>query len=169
MNLTLSCTTGVPLGRRPACTWCPLRASTKRTVRSVPFGSLAEWTSCVRAANEQTGTPPIAEGTSRRSGGQAIRLHLVSNSFVDEFDVPKRHSARWPNGILTSGLPTSRPTQHRSTRGQRTTQQRANRRRHKPPIRRAGRRSACTWCRAIPPDAKKPHIRLVGRIGCQAT
>ena len=92
--------------------------------------------------NEPRSGAPIAEGTSRRSGGQAIRLHLVSNSFVDEFDVPKRHSARWPNGILTSGLPTSRPTQHRSTRGQRTTQQRANRRRHKPPIRRTKAQTA---------------------------
>jgi hypothetical protein len=92
---------------------------------------LAEWDSYCRSANQQTGTPakrsvvneprggaPIAEGTSRRSGGQAIRLHLVSNSFVDEFDVLKRHSARWPNGILTSGLPTSRPAQRQSPKAQ---------------------------------------------------
>jgi hypothetical protein len=58
VNLTLSCTTGVPLGRRPACTWCPLRASTKRTVRSVPFGSLAEWDSCFRSAASKTASRP---------------------------------------------------------------------------------------------------------------
>ena len=42
-----------------------------------------------RVVNEPRDGAPIAEGTSRRSGGEPIRLHPVSASFVDDADGKK--------------------------------------------------------------------------------
>ena len=74
-----------------------------------------------RVVNEPRGITPIAEGTNRRSGGQASRLHLVSASFADEADGQERHTARWPNavdGTTPTGMPTSRPASHQSPKAQ---------------------------------------------------
>ena len=42
-----------------------------------------------RVVNEPRDGAPIAEGTSRRSGGEPIRLQPVSASFVDDADGKK--------------------------------------------------------------------------------
>ena len=70
---------------------------------------------------------------------QAIRLHPVSNAFGDEFDGQERHSARWPNAVPGVML-----TYHGGW------------------YRQAIRLHLVS---GDPPDAKKPHIRLAGRIG----
>ena len=75
-------------------------------------------------------TPTIAEGTSRLSAGQAIRLHLVSASLGDEADGQKlniRLAGRigWVAPPQVDGTAKAiRPVSRRWNRGQRTTRPR---------------------------------------------
>jgi hypothetical protein len=112
-------------------------------------------------------------GSTRGSGsappGEPDRLHPVSNSFVDEFDGQKWNSARWPNGILTSGLPTSRPAQRQSPKAQTAdpADEGTNRLSAGEPDRlHPGSRIGSTRCRirSLTNSTCRNGIRLVGRM-----
>ena len=79
------------------------------------------------AANMQTSTPPIAEGTNPLSAGQASRLHPVSASFRNEADHKMLHIRR-----------DGRIVDHSEQGCQRADRHPTNRRRHKPALTRAG-------------------------------